>query len=106
MSTPSPRHLGYNASLILSALKAGAQYGLEVIDRTGLSAGTVYPALRRLEATGCVSGEWEARDQAHTDRRPARRYYVITGTGKAALAESQARIAEQQRALGWVDSGE
>jgi len=102
--TPSPKgRLGYNAALILSALEAGAGYGLDVIDRTGLSAGTVYPALRRLEETGRIAGEWEEEVDAHTKGRPARRYYSITSVGQEALAEAKAQIAARQRSLGWVD---
>jgi DNA-binding MarR family transcriptional regulator len=98
----SPR-IGYNGALILSALRAGARYGLEVIDRTGLSPGTVYPALRRLEAAGRVAASWEETEYAHQERRPARRYYRITPAGEAALAESRRQIAAQQQALGWAD---
>lgn len=93
--------LGYAAALILSALRAGARYGLEVIDRTGRSSGTVYPALRRLEAAGLVEAHWEDREEAHDDRRPARRYYRITPDGDRALEAARERIRARQDALGW-----
>lgn len=101
--SPSRSGPGFNDALILSALAAGSRYGLEVIDRTGLSAGTVYPALRRLESGGLVEADWEAEDQAHAERRPARRYYSLTAQGEAARVEAVARIHAQQRALGWAD---
>lgn len=103
MTAAPPARLGYNVTLILSALKAGARYGLEVIDRTGLSPGTVYPALRRLESAGHVAGSWENSDKAHEQGRPSRRYYRITTAGEGALDEARSHIAAQQRALGWVD---
>ena len=102
--SPSPKgRLGYNAALILSALEAGTGYGLDVIERTSLSAGTVYPALRKLEEKGHIAGHWEEASGAHREGRPARRYYRITPEGEAALAAAKAQIAARQRALGWVD---
>lgn len=102
---PSSDELGYHPVLILSALVAGARYGLEVMDRTGLSSGTVYPALRRLEAAGLLAGQWEDEGRAHEEGRPARRYYRITAAGEAALVEARDRIHQRQRALGWVEGG-
>lgn len=94
--------LGYHAVLILSAFAAGARYGLEVMDRTALSSGTVYPALRRLERARLVEGHWERATEAHTNGRPARRYYQVTAKGRAELALCQEQIRARQRALGWA----
>jgi DNA-binding PadR family transcriptional regulator len=101
--SPAPDELAYNTVLILSAFAAGARYGLEAIERTGLSSGTVYPALRRLEAAGLLVAEWEDEDQARDEGRPARRYYRLTGEGGAALAAGRERIHARQRSLGWAD---
>ena len=95
-------NLTYNATLVMSALSGGCRYGLEVIDRTGLSSGTVYPALRRLESAGLVEGAWEDEARAHREGRPARRNYRLTGAGEAALAEAVERVRARQAALGWV----
>jgi DNA-binding PadR family transcriptional regulator len=95
---------GFNDALILSALSAGSRYGLEVIERTGLSSGTVYPALRRLEAGGLVEADWEVEESAHAAGRPARRYYRLTPAGALAMEEAVARINARQRALGWGQS--
>jgi PadR family transcriptional regulator len=103
--SPPRDALGYHPVLILSAFAAGARYGLEVMERTGLSSGTVYPALRRLEAAGLLAGEWEGEDRARRDGRPARRYYRITPQGEAELAEARERIHARQRALGWAEGG-
>lgn len=92
----------YKATLVMSALHRGCRYGLEIIDRTGLSSGTVYPALRRLEAAGLVEGAWEDAARAHGDGRPARRNYRLTGAGEAALRDAMERVRAQQAALGWA----
>jgi DNA-binding PadR family transcriptional regulator len=100
------RDLTYHATLVLSALEQGDGYGLDVIERTGLSAGTVYPALRRLEAAGLVEGAWEDQVSAHDSGRPARRYYRPTARGAKALADALERLRARQRALGWAsDAG-
>lgn len=95
-------NLTYNATLILSALGQGCGYGLEIMDRTGLSSGTVYPALRRLEAAGLVAGSWEDEASAHEVGRPARRNYGLTPAGERALAEALERVRARQAALGWM----
>jgi DNA-binding PadR family transcriptional regulator len=98
--------LTYNAALVLSALQQGSGYGLDVIERTDLSSGTVYPALRRLEAAGLVEGDWEEEARAHESGRPARRYYRITPEGREALTGALERLRARQRALGWApDAG-
>lgn len=102
MTDHHPPAPAYAPTLVLSALSGGARYGLEVIDRTGLSSGTVYPALRRLEADGLVRGVWEEDEAAHRAGRPARRYYELTPAGSEALELGLARIRAQQRALGWL----
>lgn len=64
-------------------------YGLEIIERTELPSGTVYPILARLEGEGFVSSFWETGDP--DARRPRKRFYEITSAGsafaRAALAE-------------------
>jgi PadR family transcriptional regulator len=102
---PHDAKLGYHAVLVLSAFAAGARYGLEAMDRTGLSSGTVYPVLRRLESAGLLHARWEDAAQAHGHGRPARRYYTVTARGRAALAKAREQIHARQRALGWVEGG-
>ncbi|MGD2068974.1 MAG: PadR family transcriptional regulator [Gemmatimonadota bacterium] len=92
--------LTWNQILVLSALETGARYGLEVIQRTDLSSGTVYPVLRQLEARGMVEGSWESEGKAHAEGRPARRYYAATREGRTSLATARERVRERQRALG------
>ena len=91
--------IGYNAALVLQALSLGHRYGFDVMQVTRLPSGTVYPLLRRLEAAGLLSSRWEDEETAHSEGRPARRYYEVTGEGARALAEARERIAAQQTAV-------
>jgi len=45
-------------------------------------AGTVYPALHKLEQEGLIKGEWQSRPGSQQ-----RRHYVITAKGKDALSQ-------------------
>lgn len=91
--------ISYNASIVLQALAAGARYGFEIMRVTKLPSGTVYPLLRRLEASGYVGSRWEERDDAHSDRRPARRYYDVTDQGRTVLAEAREKIIARHATL-------
>jgi PadR family transcriptional regulator, regulatory protein PadR len=94
------RRPSITASSVLQALADGAQYGFDVIDRTGLPSGTVYPALSRLERDGYVRSTWEDEDEAHAEGRPARRYYRLTAAGVRALAEATSHYRSLLPALG------
>lgn len=80
-------------ALILTALVDGAQYGFDIMDATGLPSGTVYPALRRLEAKGSLSSRWEAAEAALDAGRPRRRVYRITRAGTALLPSARAKLS-------------
>ena len=82
------RRLSAAAVSVLRAIADGVEYGFDVIDRTGLPSGTVYPALSRLERDGYVRSAWEDREAAHRDGRPARRYYRITAPGSRVLRDA------------------
>ena len=88
----SGRRLSYAAVSVLHAIADGVRYGFDVMDRTELPSGTVYPALSRLERDGYVKSHWENPVKAHGDRRPPRRYYRITAPGERVLAESLERF--------------
>jgi DNA-binding PadR family transcriptional regulator len=51
--------------------------------------GTLYKALDRLERAGYLSSRWEDPLIAAGDGRPRRRFYQVTLTGEAALAEAK-----------------
>lgn len=86
-----PVRLTYITAVVLQALAAGYRYGFDIMDRSGLPDGTVYPALRRLEAEGWVTSDWEDAKAAHRRGRPPRRYYRLTPEGQAALARARER---------------
>ena len=71
-------------------------YGLEIIERTGLPSGTVYPLLARLETERWVTSYWETGDAGA--RGPRKRFYEITVTGaenaRAALAGQRPATCE------------
>ena len=91
------RYTTYPTTLVLHAIADGVRYGFDIADRTGLQTGTVYPALRRLEALGFVRSSWESEKVARREQRPARRYYEITRAGTAALAAGKKRFENLAR---------
>lgn len=82
------RSLGMTTTRILAALRDDARYGLDLVEVTGLSSGTVYPTLGRLEKRGHVRGRWEDPALAVEEGRPRRRYYELTPEGREALDEA------------------
>ncbi|MEZ2391840.1 PadR family transcriptional regulator [bacterium RCC_150] len=75
--------------LLLGSLGAGEAHGYALIarirERSGarleLQEGSVYPALHKLEAAGCIASRWA--DDAGGGRR---RVYALTAAGQAELA--------------------
>jgi DNA-binding PadR family transcriptional regulator len=62
------------------------QYGYSLLKRISdqgfaIDQGTLYPLLRRLESQGLLKSDWRIVDET----RP-RRYYVISDSGRDALA--------------------
>lgn len=78
---------GHLDALLLATLEGGPLHGYAVKDalrhssagRIDLPTGTVYPALRRLEQAGLITGTWDT-----TGPRP-RRAYTLTPKGRTAL---------------------
>src|ERR1700752_3837501 len=83
--------LSFSGTAILQAIAHNYHYGFDIMDVTGLPSGTVYPALRRLEAAGLVAAKREEGQTAPNEQRPARKYYKLTGTGRKALSEAVVR---------------
>jgi len=94
-----PRPLGITSLRILAAIRDGHAYGLDLVARTGLASGTVYPTLGRLRRRGLVDTRWEDQRVAEREGRPRRRYYHLTGDGARALEQGAARVAEAAAAL-------
>jgi PadR family transcriptional regulator PadR len=80
--------LGLGTITLLQALEGGRRFGFDLMDATGLTSGTVYPSLERLEELGYVRSKWENESVAHRDGRPARRYFEITAAGSRALVQA------------------
>jgi PadR family transcriptional regulator, regulatory protein PadR len=88
--------LTVQVQLVLQALlrnPGSEMYGLELSEETGLQPGTAYPILLRLEDEGWVTSRWEDIDP-HAEKRPARRYYRLTGSG---AAQASAALAGARR---------
>jgi DNA-binding PadR family transcriptional regulator len=87
----SARRFSYAVVSVLHAVAAGVRYGFDIMDRTDLPSGTVYPALRRFEEVGLCDSRWEADEVAEREQRSPRRYYELTKDGRAALTEALKR---------------
>jgi PadR family transcriptional regulator, regulatory protein PadR len=75
------------------------QYGYDLMKAAGLSSGTLYPMLARLEDQGLVSSQWEPqRDDA--GGRPPRKYYQLTGEGARVARLQLAEAADAARRAG------
>jgi PadR family transcriptional regulator PadR len=109
------RSLSLATLRVLRALLDGEDtdhYGIALIQRTRVQAGTLYPILSRLEKDGLVEGQWEDIDEAAAGRR-RRRYYRLTGLGEtearriltetaAALIPPARRLPTGSRRPGWA----
>ena len=91
-STHDPQLLkGVLTLLLLRLLAERESYGYEVVQRlreaglAGISEGTVYPALARLEREGRITARLVASNSG-----PARKYYRPTPAGRAALTSGTA----------------
>ena len=90
-------------TIVLTALADEPKYGYQILQTlrsraggaVGLSAGTLYPILHRLEVAGAVRASW----RAGTTRR--RKYYALTPKGKRRL---RAKADEWQRFNALVES--
>ena len=89
--------LTHITGLILQAVDSGFVYGFSIMEMTGLPSGTVYPAMRRMEADQLIRSRWERQEIADREQRPPRKYYQLTSTGKTALETSRKRYPLLQR---------
>lgn len=98
MATDTPA-LSFTGLFILQALAQGHRFGFDIMQVTQLPSGTIYPALRRLEALELVTSDWERDLKARKEGRPRRRYYELTAAGKRQLKEAEARFMAVNRLL-------
>lgn len=72
------------------------RYGFDLMKRTGMASGSLYPMLAKLEGAG-----WLTRGKEDIDPRvagrPARTNYVITGAAASAARVQLAALSEQYR---------
>ena len=88
--------------LVLKALQLGPMHGWGISERLEhgskhvlqIGQGSLYPALYRLERQGFIASEWGASDN---NRRA--RYYELTSTGRARLAEERRAWNRMSRAV-------
>jgi transcriptional regulator len=89
--------------MILRTLLPGPNHGHAIakhIQRTTedllqVETGSLYPALYRLEADGCIAATWEKSDKGKRAR-----YYRITAKGRKQLAAEQSKWDAFVRAMG------
>ena len=74
--------LSMTSMAVLKAVADGYRYGFDIMDATDLPSGTVYPILGRLAKAGSVQSRWEQSSIARREKRPPRRYYVLTEAGR------------------------
>ena len=83
---------GHLDAVLLAALEDGPRHGYAMMEalkqstggRLDLPTGTIYPALRRLEQAGLITGSWSVVG----GRR--RREYRLTAAGRRALSGRRA----------------
>src|SRR5262245_17432332 len=88
--------------LILQTLQWGPQHGLaisQLIRRKSeelirIEAGSLYPALHRLEQQGWLSSEWKT-----SEKNQRAKYYRLTRAGKKQLLAEQSKWKQLLRAI-------
>jgi PadR family transcriptional regulator, regulatory protein PadR len=92
--------------LVLRTLSTGGRmHGYAIAERVEqvsrdvlrIEAGSLYPALHRMEETGWVASEWAASDN---NRRA--RFYSLTAKGRRRLAEEEEHWTRLASAVGRV----
>jgi PadR family transcriptional regulator PadR len=83
--------LAFGQVSILHAIADGNRFGFDIMDATGLTSGTVYPTLDKLESLGYLTSRWEDHKAARRDKRPPRRYFDLTAAGATALNDALKR---------------
>ncbi len=85
---------------VLALLARGDSYAYEIASRLaeaiGMGEGTIYPLMRRMQSEGLVETYL-----VESSAGPPRKYYRLTGAGKASLA---AQTAAWKSFAGAVDS--
>jgi PadR family transcriptional regulator PadR len=80
--------------VLLGARESDPVWGLRVCQDADLGPGTVYPILERLSSLGWVESWWEDEQPSG---RPRRRFFKLTGEGRAAVAAAYAARGARRR---------
>ncbi len=104
-ATPSDLLQGTLDLLVLQTLKVEPMHGWGISQRIretsrgvlDVNQGSLYPALRRLEANGWITGAWRTSD---ANRRA--RYYTLTAQGRKALGAEAAEWRRYVAAVGLI----
>lgn len=72
------------------------QYGFELMQRCGISSGSLYPILIRLERAGWIVGQHEEIDTS-AQGRPARKYYTLTPEGVVSASRELEKLSARLR---------
>jgi PadR family transcriptional regulator, regulatory protein PadR len=79
----------------LSARPLEWHYGYDLLKRTGINSGTLYPLLIRFHDQGLLESQWQAAD---VEGRPPRHAYRLTASG-VALAAAQREASRKPSRL-------
>jgi PadR family transcriptional regulator, regulatory protein PadR len=108
-ATPRPDRLevlqGTLDMLVLQTLQWGPQHGLRIAqgirqkseELLRVEAGSLYPALHRLEQQGWLTSAWKVSDKGQRAK-----YYRLTRSGRKQLAAEQGKWERFVRAIGLV----
>jgi PadR family transcriptional regulator PadR len=89
--------------LVLKALaQLGSMHGFGIVlhiqrasdELLRVEEGSLYPALHRIEQSGCISSEWRT-----TENNRRARYYRLTARGRRQLAEEEKNWDEVVRGV-------
>lgn len=91
--------------MILRALELAPMHGVGVAARIEqvtrgafvVKAGSLFPALRRLEQRGWIEGEWAASENGRRAR-----YYRLTRPGHTQLADEKKNWRRLSSAMNWL----
>ena len=91
---------GFLEACVLAAVSGEESYGYRIVKDVpasmGLTESTLYPLLKRLEKAGCIT----VRSAEHNGR--LRKYYRITDSGRARLAQVAAERAEVEQVYDYI----
>ena len=89
-------HSLVQVALALMADANGRHWGYDLSKRSGVRSGVLYPTLQRMLDQGWLRDGWEEQDHAK-EKRPQRRYYELTDSGRAELGALLAAARDDVR---------